>query len=135
MSRSGGRVGLRDESQDSGVFRRRRRIVKVSGKGLAPFTNPAQGPQISPIAREIALRLTSLIQRSSMGLTEGIAWTRHGLSTSNPQKENKQPNKCGNFFLQARPCSLDASKNPRSGAMLHQSPHFLLAASGQGSAV
>jgi hypothetical protein len=158
MSRSGGRFGLRDESEASGVSCRRQQVeppLRAARAGLSIGSGQVPSATTRPRCMTVrtedaelklgatkakcpadrpALRLTSLIHGSSMGLREGFAWARHGLSTFNPLEENKRPNQCGNFFLQSGRCCLRAHENPGSGAMLLQTPCDSLAASGQGSA-
>ena len=139
MNRSGGRVGLRDESQGVGAFCRRHRVEPPPRPGHARLAPQAgQGPlgatRAKHAAGKSALRLTSLSQRSSMGLAEGIARVRHGLSTFNPLEEDKEPNQCDNFFIEAGLLCLDANENRGPGTMLIQTPCDSLAESGQGSA-
>ena len=145
MGRSGGRVGLRDESRSGGVFCPRDAgkppghcpddFGRVACPG--PWSVAGQVPSGASIAeyaaRRLLLRLTSPRQRSSIRLTEGYAWARHGVSTFNPREKYGKSNPCGNFFPEASLLCLDAKEGCGSGAMLLQTPCDSLAASGQGS--
>lgn len=146
VSRSGGRVGLRNESQGVGVFFRRHPVEPPgtspdefgracqAGLRSAAGQVPFGATKAKYVTGKSALRLTSPHQRSSMGITEGYAWARHGVSTYNPREEYKKPNLCGTFFLEASLVCPDANENGSSGTMLLQTPCDSVAASGQGSA-